>query len=73
VLLRFEAKGFKCIAMKTLQPGKIMFEKHYSDLSAKPFFNSLVEYAASGPVCAMVWEGDHVVKMGRKMLGETRP
>ncbi|KAG6468627.1 hypothetical protein ZIOFF_073316 [Zingiber officinale] len=28
-------------------------EKHYADLSAKPFFGSLVEYIISGPVVAM--------------------
>ena len=27
----------------------------------------------SGPICAMVWEGLNVVKMGRMMLGETNP
>ena len=50
-----------------------MFEKHYADLSKKPFFGGLVDYAASGPVCCMVWEGDNAVKTGRKMLGATKP
>ena len=42
-------------------------------MSKKPFFKSLIEYAASGPVCAMVWEGDNAVATGRKMLGATKP
>jgi nucleoside-diphosphate kinase len=50
-----------------------MFEKHYADLKEKPFFNGLVSYAASGPVCCMVWEGDNAVLTGRKMLGATKP
>merc|ERR1711975_54091 len=50
-----------------------MFEQHYADLSSKPFFGGLVEYAASGPVCCMVWEGANVVLTGRKMLGATKP
>ena len=54
-------------------PGKEHFEKHYSDLSTKPFFAGLVSYASSGPVVAMVWEGTNVVKTGRVMLGATRP
>merc|ERR1719213_781458 len=73
IISRFEQKGFKLVAMKLAQPGKEMFEKHYADLSSKPFFAGLVEYAASGPVCCMVWEGDNVVKTGRKMLGATKP
>jgi len=48
-------------------------EKHYADLSGKKFFPSLVDYMVSGPVCAMVWEGDNAVATGRVMLGATRP
>ena len=50
-----------------------MFEKHYADLKEKPFFNGLVEYASSGPVLCMVWEGANVVLTGRKLLGATKP
>ena len=73
IIARFETKGFKLAGMKLAQPGKEMFEKHYADLAGKPFFAGLVEYAASGPVCCMVWEGDNAVKTGRKMLGATKP
>eukprot|EP01018_Ginkgo_biloba_P007380 Gb_26592 [translate_table: standard] len=48
-------------------------EKHYADLSAKPFFVGLVEYIISGPVVAMVWEGKGVVTTGRKIIGATDP
>ena len=73
IISRFETKGFKLVAMKVCAPGKEHFEKHYSDLAGKGFFNGLIEYAASGPVCAMVWEGDNAVLTGRKMLGATKP
>merc|ERR1711988_782045 len=73
IISRFETKGFKLVAMKLAQPGKEMFEKHYADLAGKPFFAGLVEYAASGSVCCMVWEGDNAVLTGRKMLGATKP
>merc|ERR1719469_1785443 len=48
-------------------------EKHYADLKAKKFFPSLISYMVTGPVCAMVWEGDNAVLTGRKMLGATMP
>lgn len=73
IMQRFEQKGFKLVACKLAQPGKAKFEEHYADLAGKKFFNGLVEYAASGPVCCMVWEGDNAVKTGRKMLGATKP
>lgn len=50
-----------------------MLEKHYADLSSRPFFPGLVEYMSSGPVLAMVWEGLNVVKTGRQILGATNP
>merc|ERR1712203_133220 len=73
IIKRFEAKGFKLVAMKFMQASREHLEEHYADLKKKPFFNGLVEYMASGPVVPMVWEGLGVVKTGRVMLGETNP
>eukprot|EP00808_Paulinella_micropora_P015931 g80328.t1 len=73
IITRFEKKGFKLVAMKLIWPSKAMAEGHYADLSKKPFFNGLVKFFSSGPVCAMVWEGKGAVKTGRVMLGETNP
>merc|ERR1711957_1017390 len=42
-------------------------ENHYADLKSKKFFPSLVEYMISGPVCAMIWEGDNAVATGRDL------
>jgi len=73
IIKRFENKGFKLVAMKFMQATVEHLEKHYADLSKKPFFAGLVKYMASGPVVAMVWEGLNAVKTGRVMLGETNP
>merc|ERR1711970_1413190 len=73
IIKRFENKGFKLVAMKFMQASVEHLEKHYADLSKKPFFAGLVKYMASGPVVAMVWEGLNAVKTGRMMLGETNP
>eukprot|EP00054_Salpingoeca_dolichothecata_P037004 m.9465 g.9465 ORF g.9465 m.9465 type:complete len:179 (+) comp7202_c0_seq1:1453-1989(+) len=73
IIKRFEQKGFKLVALKMTTASKEHLEKHYKDLSSKPFFGGLVAYMASGPVVCMVWEGKNVVKTGRKMLGETNP
>jgi len=73
IIKRFENKGFKLVAMKFMQASVEHLEKHYADLSKKPFFAGLVKYMASGPVVAMVWEGLNAVKTGRVMLGETNP
>lgn len=64
---------FDGLGMKLLTVEKSFAEKHYADLSAKPFFPGLVEYIVSGPVVAMVWEGKNVVVTGRKIIGATNP
>ena len=56
-----------------LQASKELLEKHYADLSSRPFFPGLVSYMSSGPVVPMVWEGLNAVKTGRVMLGATNP
>jgi nucleoside-diphosphate kinase len=73
IICRFEKKGFFLKAMKMVQVERSFAEKHYSDLSTKPFFGSLVEYIVSGPVVAMVWQGKGVVATGRKIIGATNP
>ncbi len=73
IIKRFENKGFKLVALKLMQPTVELLRQHYADLSSKGFFNSLIDYMASGPVVCMVWEGVNAVKTGRVMLGETNP
>ena len=73
IISSFERKGYKLIAIKMLMPSQQIAEQHYSDLSMKPFYKGLTKFLASGPVVAMVWEGDGVVKGCRKLLGATDP
>ncbi|XP_015186537.1 PREDICTED: nucleoside diphosphate kinase [Polistes dominula] len=73
IIQRFEEKGFKLVALNMVWPSEELLQKHYADLSAKPFFPGLVKYMSSGPVVPMVWEGLNAVKTGRVMLGETDP
>ncbi|KAF6218885.1 hypothetical protein HO133_005428 [Letharia lupina] len=73
IISRFEKRGYKLAAMKLVSPSKEHLEKHYEDLSDKPFYKGLVTYMLSGPICAMVWEGRDAVKTGRTLLGATNP
>jgi nucleoside-diphosphate kinase len=73
IITRFENRGYKLVAIKLTTPSKSHLEKHYEDLSDKPFFPGLITYMGSGPVCAMVWEGRDAVKTGRVLLGATNP
>ncbi len=72
-MARFEKRGFQLLAAQLIKPTRELLQEHYADLSAKPFFAGLVEFMASGPVLAMVFQGKDAVKTGRRMLGETNP
>ncbi|KAJ0802637.1 putative nucleoside-diphosphate kinase [Helianthus annuus] len=73
VIERFERKGFKLVAIKLVVPSKAFAQKHYYDLKDRPFFNGLCNFLSSGPVLAMVWEGEGVITYGRKLIGATDP
>ena len=73
VIQRFEAKGFTLVGLKLLQVPRELAEKHYEVHKERPFFAGLVNFITSGPVVAMVWEGDGVVAASRKMIGATNP
>lgn len=73
IISRFERKGFKLVAIKVVIPSKEFAQKHYHDLSERPFFNGLCDFLSSGPVLAMVWEGEGVIRYGRKLIGATDP
>ncbi|CAM6094086.1 unnamed protein product [Calypogeia fissa] len=73
IISRYERKGYKLVAAKMVHPTKEFAAKHYDDLKEKPFFNALTDFLSSGPVFAMVWEGEGVIKYGRKIIGATNP
>lgn len=73
IIRRFENKGLTLAGLKMLTPTREMAEAHYGVHRGKPFFDSVVSFIASGPVVAMVWEGDDVVALCRKMMGATKP
>jgi len=73
IIGRFERKGFKLVALKQLIPSRELAQKHYGVHKERPFFNDLVDFISSGPVVAMVWEGEGVISSARKMIGATKP
>jgi len=73
ILARFEKKGFKLVALKQVTPTRELAENHYGVHRERPFFEGLVDFITSGPVVAMVWEGDGVIASARKLIGATKP
>lgn len=73
VVRRFEVKGFTLVGLKLMNVSKELAEKHYDVHKERPFFAGLIQFITSGPVVAMVWEGEGVVASARKIIGATNP
>jgi nucleoside-diphosphate kinase len=73
IVARFERKGFQLVGAKLMQVSKELAEKHYGEHKDKPFFGELVDFITSGPVFAMVWQGENVIATARQMMGSTNP
>jgi len=73
IISRIERKGFSIVGLKIMRIPRELAERHYAEHKDKPFFGELVEYITSGPVVAMVLEGEGAVKMLRLLCGATRP
>lgn len=73
IISRFERRGLKLIGMKFMQMSQSLAEKHYAVHKERPFFNDLVAYITSGPIVAMVWEGNDAINAARATIGATKP
>ncbi|SFS05788.1 nucleoside diphosphate kinase [Halomicrobium zhouii] len=73
VVGRLEDRGLKMVGGKFMQIDQDLAEDHYGEHEGKPFFEGLVDFITSGPVFAMVWEGQDAIRQVRRMMGETDP
>ncbi|CAM2801419.1 nucleoside-diphosphate kinase [Paenibacillus sediminis] len=73
IISRMEDKGFKMIAGKLMFVSEELAKVHYQEHEGKPFFEKLVNFITSGPVFAMVWEGDDIIALSRNLIGKTNP
>jgi nucleoside-diphosphate kinase len=73
IIARFERKGLRILALKSMMVTAVLAEAHYAEHSEKPFFGELVEFITSGPVAAMVLGGTDAVEAARQLIGATNP
>lgn len=73
VIRRIESKGYELREMKLFTITEDLAKRHYEEHVEKPFFGELVSFITSGPVVAMVVEGDDAVAGMRQIMGATNP
>ncbi len=73
IISRFERKGLRIVALVHRTLSREIAEQHYAEHSERPFFSELVDFITSGPLVAMVLEGDDAVRAARQLIGATNP
>ncbi len=73
IIGRFERKGLKLVALKQMTMHRDLATRHYAEHEGKPFFDELVEFITSGPLVAMVLQGESAVEAARQVIGATNP
>jgi nucleoside-diphosphate kinase len=73
IVARFERKGLSLVAMRLMTMSRELAERHYAEHEGKPFYEELVSFITSGPLVAMVLEGEEAVRAARQVIGATNP
>lgn len=73
VLRRVEAKGYRLVALELRTADRDLLADHYAEHQGKVFYEPLVEFMMSGPVAALVIEGERCVEGFRALAGATDP
>ncbi|MFI5038971.1 MAG: nucleoside-diphosphate kinase [Solirubrobacterales bacterium] len=73
IIARFERKGLRLAALKQMTMTSELAEQHYAEHAEKPFFGELTSFITSGPLVAMVLEGDRAIEAARQVIGATDP
>ena len=72
-LARLERKGLQLTAVKLMHLDREQAERHYAEHEGKDFYEDLVTFITSGPLVAMVLEGDRAIAAARQVIGDTDP
>jgi nucleoside-diphosphate kinase len=73
IIAHVQEKGFKLVALKKLKLTKEQAQQFYIVHKDRPFYDELCEFMSSGPIVAMVWEGENAISEIRKIMGATNP
>ena len=73
IIRRIEAKGYALVALDLRSATPELLAEHYAEHEGKSFYESLVEFMLSGPVVAMLLEGERCIEGFRSLAGATDP
>jgi nucleoside-diphosphate kinase len=71
VIGRFENAVLKIRALKMVHLSLEQARAFYAVHQERPFFDSLTRFMSSGPIVAMILEGDNAIQVNRDLMGAT--
>ena len=72
IIARIEAKGYRVTSAKMMQLDPVILREHYAHVKDQSFYPGMEDYMTSGPVMAMIAEGENVVQGVRILIGATK-
>jgi nucleoside-diphosphate kinase len=73
VVGRLERKGLGLVALELRTLSAEIAQEHYAEHAGKPFYAGLIEFITSGPLVALVAEGESAIRAARVLMGATNP
>ena len=73
IIARFERKGLRLAALQQMTMSRELAAQHYAEHEGKGFYAELVDFITSGPLVAMVLEGESAITAARQVIGATNP
>lgn len=73
IIGRIERKGYRIAEMRLLHADRTLLASHYAEHAGKPFYEPLLEFMSSGPIVALIAEGERVIEGFRSLAGATDP
>lgn len=71
IISMLEEGGMRVVAAKMVRLSRAQAQGFYAVHSERPFFDDLVSFMSSGPIVAMVLEGEGAIARNREIMGET--
>ena len=71
ILSRFESKGLTLVALEQRTIDAAQADAHYAEHVEQPWYPPLRAFAISGPLVALVLEGDEAISVVRLLNGVT--
>jgi nucleoside-diphosphate kinase len=73
IIERFEKNGLRIAAIKMIKLTSQQAQEFYAEHSERPFYPDLIQHMTSGPIVALVLDGDEAIRRNRDLMGPTDP